>query len=126
MRPPTEAARFPRPKIIHSRYERLRVENGFDVSQGPRPSPAAISSSLWLIFSFRVWGHLGRGKGVQSHRGSAPLCFIIVGGVPSRPQDPLGTLGPRLRFPLSPGACFRLRASSCAAPNVGAIVGPDR
>src|SRR5262249_46112899 len=35
-----------------------------------RPYPAAISSSLLLIFSFRVWGHLGRGKGVQSHRGS--------------------------------------------------------
>jgi hypothetical protein len=39
----------------------------------PRPSQAAISSSLLLIFSFRVWGHLGRGKGARSYRGSAPL-----------------------------------------------------
>jgi len=55
----------------------------------PRPSQAAISSSLLLIFSFRVWGHLGRGE-----RGAEPslhpfawlerntIALIIVSGVP--------------------------------------------
>jgi hypothetical protein len=32
-----------------------------------------LSKAREPLFSFRVWGHLGRGKGARSYRGSAPL-----------------------------------------------------
>jgi hypothetical protein len=78
------------------------------------PSPAAISSSLFPIFSFRVWGHLGRGEGAQSCRPSAPLCLKIghwlerygaynVSGVPPNAPNTPGTLGPGREFPFSRG-----------------------
>src|SRR5262249_43999538 len=62
------------------------------------PSPAAIPSSLLLIFSFRVWGRLGRGEGRRKSYRCAPVArlernttaLIIVSGVPQRPLDPLG------------------------------------
>jgi hypothetical protein len=53
-----------------------------------RPSQAAISSSLLLIFSFRVWGHLGRGKGAQSHRGLRPFAYNVSGVPPTIPLIP--------------------------------------
>jgi hypothetical protein len=97
--PTFAAVTFPELRL---KVPRLRLSG---IRVGP-PLPSRNFIVALLTFSFRVWGRLGRGKGAQSYRSSAPLCFIIVGGVPSRPQDPLGTLGPRLRFPLSPGAFF--------------------
>src|SRR5262249_61749699 len=43
--------------------EALIVRPSSGIRRGPFcPEPAAISSSLLLIFSFRVWGHFRRGK----------------------------------------------------------------
>src|SRR5262249_24516395 len=63
-----------------------------------RPKQAVISSSL-----LRPWGAGGRGKGAQSRRHPAPICFIIVSGVPPTPLDPRENARPRSRS-LSPGA----------------------
>src|SRR5262249_5135129 len=49
------------------------------------------------------------------YRGSAPLCVIMAVGVPPMPPDTRERYGPRLRYPLSPGArpYFLAAASHC-------------
>src|SRR5262245_22049402 len=39
------------------------------------PRPAAISSSLSPIFSFRVWGHFRGKRGAETLNPTAPLCY---------------------------------------------------
>src|SRR5262245_39976224 len=90
----------PRRGDLHERRQRLAPSKSL---RGARLLPALDEPQSHVAIA-DPGGNGRKGKGTQSYRGSAPLCFIISAAFPpTSPQDAPGTLGPGEAIPFSRG-----------------------